>query len=83
MPSPSHLSLLSVSKPPTLSAPDSDLSLSGLAQFLHQRQLQQEALIEAELPAAETVKLESDTEKELDNKLVGIIEPVKNSGTIM
>jgi ACS family pantothenate transporter-like MFS transporter len=51
---------------------------------MHKRQLRQEAQLEAELPPSEAARTsESETEKELDNKLAGAIEPVRGSVTIM
>lgn len=55
----------------------------GLAQFLHKRQLRQEADINASFPPSEAAKLESDDGKYLDNKVVGAVEPVKHAGNLL
>lgn len=53
--------------------------LVGLTEFMHRRELKQAA---AQPPAEQTSELEQD-ERELDNKLEGVIQPVKNSATII
>ncbi|KAK6063135.1 pantothenate transporter liz1 [Seiridium cupressi] len=51
--------------------------------YMHKRQLRQEAQLEAEIPPSEAHPSESETEKELDNKLAGAVEPVRGSIAIM
>ncbi|KAJ0269886.1 hypothetical protein COL940_012101 [Colletotrichum noveboracense] len=66
-------------------------SMNGLfyativADFLHKRQLQQEAAAVANQPASEAEVTDpvDAQEKEIENKLVGAVEPVRNSATII
>ncbi|TEA20987.1 putative transporter SEO1 [Colletotrichum sidae] len=61
------------------------VALVLVADFLHKRQLRQEADAAAEQPAAETKAADPDEvkEKETENKLSGAIEPVRNSSSII
>ncbi|KAH9884235.1 pantothenate transporter liz1 [Xylariomycetidae sp. FL2044] len=52
-----------------------------LTDFMHKRQLRQEATIAADMPPSETS--EKGAESDLDNKVVGAVEPVKASVAIM
>lgn len=56
-----------------------------LAEFLHKRQLKQEEKARAGLPESERhVSTEEEAkEREVENKLVGVMEPVLNSSTVM
>ncbi|KAJ0341659.1 hypothetical protein COL922a_002098 [Colletotrichum nupharicola] len=66
-------------------------SMNGLfyativADFLHKRQLRQEAAAVANQPASEAEVTDpvDAQEKEIENKLVGAVEPVRNSATII
>ncbi|KAI3528279.1 pantothenate transporter liz1 [Colletotrichum filicis] len=56
-----------------------------IADFLHKRQLQQEAQAAGEQPASETV-VEGEVEKkekEMEGRLSGAIEPVRNYSSII
>ncbi|TDZ30016.1 Pantothenate transporter liz1 [Colletotrichum spinosum] len=61
------------------------VALVLVADFLHKRQLRQEADAAAEQPAAETKAADPDEvkEKETENRLSGVIEPVRNSSSII
>ncbi|KAF3802557.1 Pantothenate transporter FEN2 [Colletotrichum gloeosporioides] len=56
-----------------------------VADFLHKRQLRQEAAAVANQPASEAQVTDpvDAREKEIENKLVGAVEPVRNSATII
>ncbi|KAF4869121.1 Pantothenate transporter liz1 [Colletotrichum siamense] len=56
-----------------------------VADFLHKRQLRQEAAAVANQPASEAEVADpvDAQEKEIENKLVGAVEPVRNSATII
>ncbi|KAK1993601.1 pantothenate transporter liz1 [Colletotrichum falcatum] len=56
-----------------------------VADFLHKRQLRQESQAPADEPASEVSEKDSgaEGEKEVNNKLSGVIQPVRSSSTIM
>jgi hypothetical protein len=55
------------------------IALVLLTEFMHRRELRQAA----GLPPAEQVSDMEQDERDLDNKLEGVIQPVKNSATII
>ena len=56
-----------------------------LTDYLHKRQLRQENGVTAGLPPSESAVPPTETcsEKDLDNKVAGLIEPVRSSAVIM
>lgn len=62
-----------------------DVGCVVVADVLHRRQLRQEAQLAADQPAAEAKVPDpgESAEKEMEGKLAGAVEPVRNSASIM
>jgi hypothetical protein len=55
-----------------------------VTEFFHKRQIRQEQVLEAELPASEqSHPSEDENEKNLENRVAGSVESVRGSVSIM
>lgn len=58
--------------------------MAVVTEFFHKRQLREEQVLQAQLPPSEASQLaECEKEKDVENKVAGVVESVRGSVSIM